>query len=181
MIAKGHSTHRRHTPRRRIIQYAASSRFRRWRRGILDARLRGHDGLIRLRILATHCARGLQIHSAPKRRGRSATLKRGRREDRVRAAPAVSCAKVTNKKRTRAYRFSGSSPAFPAQWFYGLSSCSPRRDQGLFVTVAARKRELPANLTHLPLGRQDHTTLPYASAALVSRSISVHRSPTRVS
>ena len=24
------------------------------------------------------------------------------------------------KKRTRAYRFSGSSPAFPAQWFYGL-------------------------------------------------------------
>src|SRR5580704_17222119 len=24
------------------------------------------------------------------------------------------------KKRTRAYRFSGGSPAFPAQWFYGL-------------------------------------------------------------
>ena len=44
---------------------------------------------------------------------------RGRREDRVRAAPAVSCANCT-KKRTRAYRFSGSTPAFPAQWFYGL-------------------------------------------------------------
>src|ERR1700676_1339798 len=24
------------------------------------------------------------------------------------------------KKRTRAYRFSGGNPAFPAQWFYGL-------------------------------------------------------------
>jgi hypothetical protein len=23
-------------------------------------------------------------------------------------------------KRTRAYRFSGNTPAFPAQWFYGL-------------------------------------------------------------
>src|SRR5260370_12031979 len=44
---------------------------------------------------------------------------RGRREDRVRAAPAVSCATCT-KKRTRAYRFSGNTPAFPAQWFYGL-------------------------------------------------------------
>ena len=44
---------------------------------------------------------------------------RGRREDRVRAAPAVSRA-YGNKKRTRAYRFSGGNPAFPAQWFYGL-------------------------------------------------------------
>jgi hypothetical protein len=50
-----------------------------------------------LRLLAARCARGLQIHSAPKRRGRRATLKRGRREDRVHAAPAVPCAKVTNK------------------------------------------------------------------------------------
>ena len=29
------------------------------------------------------------------------------------------------KKRTRAYRFSGSSPAFPAQWFYGLFRALP--------------------------------------------------------
>src|SRR5450432_2565221 len=41
---------------------------------------------------------------------------RGRREDRVRAAPAVSCAKLCKRKRTRAYRFSGDTPAFPAQW-----------------------------------------------------------------
>jgi len=41
--------------------------------------------------------------------------KKRRRESRVRAAPAVSCAKV-RKKRTRAYRFSGGNPAFPARW-----------------------------------------------------------------
>jgi hypothetical protein len=50
---------------------------------------------------------------------------RGRREDRVRAAPAVSRANAHSKKRTRAYRFSGSSPAFPAQWFYGLFRALP--------------------------------------------------------
>ena len=49
-----------------------------------------------------------------------APKRRGRREDRVRAAPAVSCANIHKQKRTRAYRFSGSSPAFPAQWFYSL-------------------------------------------------------------
>jgi hypothetical protein len=46
--------------------------------------------------------------------------KRGRREDRVRAAPAVSCACAFKEKRTRAYRFSGNTPAFPARWLYGL-------------------------------------------------------------
>ena len=29
------------------------------------------------------------------------------------------------KKRTRAYRFSGGNPAFPAQWFYGLCRALP--------------------------------------------------------
>src|ERR1700748_1642634 len=50
---------------------------------------------------------------------------RGRREDRARAAPAVARANAHSKKRTRAYRFSGSSPAFPAQWFYGLFRALP--------------------------------------------------------
>jgi hypothetical protein len=38
----------------------------------------------------------------------------------VRAAPAVSRANVHQKMRTRAYRFGGNTPAFPAQWLYGL-------------------------------------------------------------
>ena len=41
------------------------------------------------------------------------------------------------RKRTRAYRFSGGTPTFPAQWFYGLLRDLPG-DQDLFVTVAPR-------------------------------------------
>ena len=48
------------------------------------------------------------------------SMNRGRREDRVHAAPAVSRAIVHKKVRTRAYRFGGGIPAFPARWFYGL-------------------------------------------------------------
>jgi hypothetical protein len=74
------------------------------------------------------------------------------KKQRAQGRPGARCTrglacKGSKQKRTRAYRFSGSSPAFPAQWFYGLSSCSPRRDQSLLVTVAPRKRELPKNLT----------------------------------
>jgi hypothetical protein len=58
----------------------------------------------------------------------------GRRECRVRAAPAVSCARW-KRKRTRAYRFSGGNPTFPAQWFDGLWRALPG-DQDLFVAVA---------------------------------------------
>jgi hypothetical protein len=89
------------------------------------------------RILATAFARGLQNHSPLKRRGR--------REDRVRAAPAVSCANAQNKTHM-SIQFSGSSPAFPAQWFTAYAVLSPVRP-GLFVTVAPKKRELLENLT----------------------------------
>jgi hypothetical protein len=61
----------------------------------------------------------------PKKKRALAILKRGRREDRVHAAPAVSCASCASRKRTRAYRFSGGSPAFPAQWFYGFLRALP--------------------------------------------------------
>ena len=55
----------------------------------------------------------------------------------MRAAPAVSCANVHKRMRTRAYRFSGGSPAFPAQWLYGLCRAL-LGDEFLFVTVAKR-------------------------------------------
>jgi hypothetical protein len=96
---------------------------------------------------------------------------RGRREDRVRAAPAVSCAVAHMKTRTRAYRFSGSIPAFPAQWPYGLLRALP--SERLFCHCHPRKLA-SANLTPAPR-RQDHTTSPYAQATLVSRSSRVHR------
>ena len=36
-----------------------------------------------------------------------------------------SRAQLAHRKRTRAYRFSGNTPAFPAQWFYGLLRALP--------------------------------------------------------
>jgi len=63
------------------------------------------------------------------------------------------------RKRTRAYRFSGGTPAFPAQWLYGLYRALPGR-AGLVVTVAGGIAS--TNLTPAS-GRQDHTTSPYAA------------------
>ena len=40
-------------------------------------------------------------------------------------------------RRTRAYRFSGNTPASPAQWLYGLLRALPG-DEFLFVTVVSR-------------------------------------------
>jgi hypothetical protein len=72
-----------------------------------------------------------------KKRARRDPQRRGRGEDRVHAAPAVSCARCTKRKRTRAYRFGGGSPAFPAQWLYGLYVLSPAI--GFFATVTPEK------------------------------------------
>ena len=73
---------------------------------------------------------------------------------------------------------SGEHPAFPAQRLYGLCRALPG-DEFLVDSVAAGQlltvRQLDA--CH---GRQDHTLLPYASAALRLRSLSVHRSPPNV-
>ena len=57
-----------------------------------------------------------------------------------------------------------------------LTSCSPRRS-GWFVSVARRV----ASIDLTPASRrQDHTTSPSASGALVRGAISVHRIPPRV-
>src|SRR5882672_10652057 len=120
----------------------------------------------RLRDLAAQFARGLLLIPYPPIRGR--------KESRVRAAPAVSCAKCT-KKRTRAYRFSGGNPAFPAQWFYGLLRALPG-DQACLTPSSAL---LLADLTPAS-GRQNDTTWPYASGRARLARCRVHRIPTRV-
>ena len=66
-------------------------------------------------------------------------------------------------------------PAFPAQWFYGLLRALPG-DQALLSPSPAL---LLADLTPT-LGRQNHTTSPYASAPFVTRAARVHRIPPRV-
>jgi len=82
---------------------------------------------IHVRILAARVARALRF---------AFPQKRGSRECRMRAAPAVSCANMCERKRTRAYRFSGGNPTFPAQWFYGLCRALPG-ERIRVVTVAA--------------------------------------------
>jgi len=47
------------------------------------------------------------------------------RKERAQGMPDARCTRglvcnVHKKMRTRAYRFSGGNPTFPAQWFYGL-------------------------------------------------------------
>ena len=109
----------RRTPRRRGIQYAAAYRFNHcclWNTG--SPALRGLTTTeYVLRVLAARCARGLQIRS-------SLENQRAQGRPGARCTRGLAC-KMHKEKRTRAYRFSGDTPAFPAQWFYGLYVLSP--------------------------------------------------------
>jgi hypothetical protein len=102
---------------------------------------------------------------------------RGRREDRGRAAPAVSRAKCANKD---AREHTGSAEAIRPSLrngFKGFLRALPG-DRALSPPSSLRS-VLPKNLTPAS-GRQDHTTSPSASALLVVRHIRVHRIPFRV-
>src|SRR3954453_22583775 len=79
------------------------------------------------------------------------------------------------KKRTRAYRFSGGNPTFPAQWFYGLLRALPG-DQACLTPSSAL---LIADFTPAS-GRQNDTTWPYASAPFVKGTNRVLRIPPHV-
>ena len=77
----------------------------------------------------------------------SAPKKRGRREDRVRAAPAVSRANAYAKK--TAHEHTGSAETLRPSLRNGFTAyivLSPARP-GLLVTVTPERRELPRNLT----------------------------------
>jgi hypothetical protein len=94
---------------------------------------------------------------------------RGRREDRVLAAPAVSraiCASKSAHEHTGQREHSG----LPCAMALRLTSSSCVN--GFLATVATQK--LPRNLTPAPR-RPDHTTSPYALASLVSHGFRVHR------
>src|SRR3954451_17948155 len=79
------------------------------------------------------------------------------------------------KKRTRAYRFRGGNPAFPAQWFYGLLRAL-LGDQACLTPSPAL---LIADLTPAS-GRQNDTTWPYASGRARLARCRVHRIPPHV-
>jgi hypothetical protein len=129
-------------------------------------------GLLRIcvRDLAAAFARACQKFSLPS-------------DQRAQGKPGARCTrglvcKLHEKKRTRAYRSSGGIPAFPAQWFLpAYNELSPVT--GLSCHRHQREVLLLANLTPAS-GRQDHTSLPSARLALVSRKLRVHRIPPRV-
>ena len=102
---------------------------------------------------------------------------RGRREDRVRAAPAVSCASCTKKG---AHEHTGSAETLrpsPRNGFTAYSALS--LVTGFLATIAREKRLLLTNLTPAS-GRQNHTTSPSASRAVRQKRIRVHRIPPHV-
>src|SRR5258708_4147564 len=78
-------------------------------------------------ILATRCARVLQNHSPQKIEG-AVRSQEGRREDRVRAAPAVSCANAYAKKAHTSIQVQRKQSGLPCAMALRLISCSPRRD-----------------------------------------------------
>ena len=81
------------------------------------------------------------------------------RNQRAQGRPGARCTRglachCAQQKRTRAYRFSGNTPAFPAQWLYGLLRALPgerlschrrRRDTALDPIGSMRNRQLDAS------------------------------------
>src|ERR1700761_9029703 len=61
------------------------------------------------------------------------------------------------------HRWSGFTPAFPAQWFYGFLRALPGDQAFLTPSLCG---STPRSLTPT-MRRQDHTTSPYVSTALV--------------
>src|SRR5260370_26399863 len=94
-----------------------------------------------------------------------------RKNQRATGKPGGQCTRSLaceiNKAHERSHHwFTGTDPAFPAQWFYGLLRALPG-DQALLSPSPAL---LLADLTPTP-GRQNHTTWPYASASFVRLAI----------
>jgi hypothetical protein len=130
-----------------------------------------------------NCQTACGCESAFPRRGSrpSFMLLSALKQRRAQGRPGARCTRgpvciAHRKSRTRAYRFSGNTPAFPAQWLYGLLRALPGER---LCCHRRRARMSLRNLTPAPR-RQDHTTSPYASCALVFCAIRVHRIPPRV-
>src|SRR3982074_1372339 len=90
----------------------------------------------------------------------------------ARCTRGLAC-KMHKEKRTRAYRFSGSNPTFPAQWLYGLYRAL-LGERIRLVTVAAgliADRIRSDRFRHRQLGTsngcRNHTVLPYATTPFV--------------
>jgi hypothetical protein len=121
-----------------------------------------------VRILAARCARALRRLPPSERRGR--------RESRVHAAPAVSCANMHKKTHT-SIQVQRRQSGFPCAVVYGLFRALP--GDRAFLPPSPLRSLLLKNLTPAS-GCQDHTASPSATATFVIRRHRVHRIPPRV-
>jgi hypothetical protein len=113
----------------------------------------------------------------PRRGLRPKFCKKPSAQERAQGKPGARCTrglvcKMHIRKRTRAYRFSGGNPAFPARWCYGLLRALP--GDRAFLSPSSLRSLLLKNLTPASR-RQDHTTSPSATSA---RSSSAPRAST---
>jgi hypothetical protein len=159
----------------------------------MGPRFRGDDALCVARSHATNCSR-FNFQTARDVRKHGFAISRREAPEvcqkfpyplnqRAQGIPGARCTRglVRNsaqKKRTRAYRFSGGNPAFPAQWFTAYFVLSPVI--GL-VCHRRRRKFISANLTPASR-RQDHTTSPSARqrSRLQRRLRPPHPAPTFV-
>jgi hypothetical protein len=167
-LARPRPTNTRRTPRMRGIQYAAASQFYHWRLWNTGSpAFAGDDSWgwgTHLRDPAARFARVMPLVSHPKKRGRG--------ECRVRAAPAVSCAKAVRKS---AHEHTGSAESIRHSLRNGFtayialspatnSSCHRRRRIGGLVEPGWARKDLRRLDTSN--GCQDHAVLPYAATRL---------------
>jgi hypothetical protein len=109
----------------------------------------------------------------PRQQRAQATLKRGRRESRVRGAPAAPCAK--GRKHTVVdHRFAG-HPAFPAQWFYDLLRALPG-DRACLPPSPHRKTSARLDASVGASGPHDFAV---RLSAVRQKRIRVHRFPSQ--
>ena len=128
----------------------------------------GNDTQTHFRILAAQSARVLLSTSRPQSEGA------GNAGRRVRPPPRVQWSKV---KSTRVSQVTPESPGIPHAMVYGLLRDLPGA-RALWPPSPLRSLLLK-NLTPASR-RQDHTTSPSASGALVRSTLRVHRIPPRV-
>jgi hypothetical protein len=102
------------------------------------------------------------------------------RETREQGIPGARCTrglvcKSAQKKRTRAYRFSGGNPAFPAQWFTAYFVLSPATG----LSCHRRRRNCFRRLD-ASVGASGPHDFAVRVSAVRYRRIRVHRIPPRV-
>ena len=123
-----------------------------------------------VRVLATHCARGLLESLRPLQ------------IQRAQGMPDARCTRglMCNVVRKCAHEHTGQRRAsdIPCAMALRLITCSPRRT-ALLPPSRPEKLLPPGALTPAPR-RQDHTSLPYAFMPFAIGTSSVHRNPSHV-